>query len=341
MKKRVLFLVLTFFFLLFSISSVFAQRGSARSEVVNIRFASPLPRNSDWGRALDRLSAEWERVTGNSVRVIVSHDGREGSEGKMLSSLSSDAIQVAIFTSSVMPEICPTIMNLSVPFLIKNEAELDLVLKDVLPLLNAQVKNEYVVLAWSKGGWVYLFSKESVLTPNDLRRQRIGTSSELKDMNTVFRTMGFQLIETDWTNIGTRLASNMINTVYVIPSIIAPMQLHKSLNHMLEMPIAPVMGAVVMNRVTWNKLTPSHQQEILRATQRMAAEFDSSVSRTEANAISTMGRDGLSVNKPSQAQQEMWISEIQNTIPPLIGSIYDRDLYHRINGILERSRSGR
>ena len=341
MKKNTVFIALLVFFLLFTFEAVFAQRGTTSAGVVNIRLASPLPQNSEWGRELDRLVADWARVTNNQVRAAVSHDGREGGESRMLSSLSSNAIQAAIFTSAGMQEICPAVMNLSVPFLIRNDAELDLVLQDILPLMESQVRNDFVVLTWSKGGWVYLFSRERVLTPDDLRRQRIGSSPELGDMNTVFRTMGFNLVETEWVNVGQRLAANVINTVYVTPTIIAPMQLHRNLNHMLEMPIAPVMGAIVMNRVTWNRISPAHQQEFLRITRRMGAGFDSSVVRTEATAISAMGRDGLSVNRPSAAQIGLWQGELQNAMPSLVGATFDRNLISRISGIIERSRSGR
>jgi TRAP-type C4-dicarboxylate transport system substrate-binding protein len=338
MKKGVIIIALLIFF---SLSVVYAQRGSARADVIDIRIASPLPRNSDWGRALDRLAADWQQVTNNQVRAIVSHDGREGSETRMLSSLSSDAIQVAVLTTVGIAEICPAVMNLSVPFMIRSEAELDHVLHNIRPILESRVRNEFVVISWSKGGWVYLFSRDVVLTPEDLRRQRLGTSAELRDLSTVFRTMGFQLVETDWVNIGQRLASNVVNSIYVVPTIIAPMQLHRSLNHMLEMPLAPVMGAIVMNRVTWNKLSPAHQQEIIRVSQRMGADFDASVTRAEAAAIQAMNRDGLNLNRPTQAQQEMWHTEIQNALPSLVGTLFDRELHNRINDLLTRFRSGR
>ncbi|WP_461256121.1 TRAP transporter substrate-binding protein DctP [Treponema sp. R80B11-R83G3] len=338
-KKAVLF-VLTFFFF-FSLCAVYAQRGSAKADVVNIRFASPLPRSSDWGRALDRMASDWEKATNNQVRVIVSHDGREGDESKMISSLSSNAIQAGVFTSAGMADICPAVMNLSIPFMIKSEAELELVLKDMLPLITNRVKKDFVVLTWSRGGWIYIFSKEKVLTPDDLRKQRISTSPELRDMNTVFRTMGFQLVETDFTNMGTKLASNAINAIYIIPASVAPLGLHKNLSHMLNVPIAPILGAIVMNSVTWNKISPANQQEIIKATSKIAVEFDASVAKTEANAIAAMGNDGLSVNKPNQAQQDMWSNEIKNTVPSLVGSIFDRDLFNRLNSILEKARSGK
>lgn len=338
MKKSFVLLVLAVVLFLLPINMVFAQRGNVRSDTVTIRLASPLPRNSDWGRALDQLAADWERVTGGAVRVVVNHDGREGSEGRMLSSLRSDAIQAAIFTSAGVSEICPEVMTLSVPFLINTDAELDMVLREVKPILDSRVHNDFVVVAWSKGGWVYIFSKEQVLTPNDLRRQRFASTPELKDINTVFTQMGFNTVEADLTVLGTRLATNVVNATYMIPAAIAPLQLHRSLGHMLDLPIAPVMGAIVMNRVTWNKLTPQHREEILRASQRIAENFDATVPRTEANAIASMGRDGLAVNKLTPAQIDLWRAEVDNVMPSLIGTVFDRELYRRINTILERAR---
>jgi len=340
MNKRTVFLLVAIFSF-FSLCAVYAQRGSATAGVVNIRLASPLPRSSDWGRALDRMAADWEKATQNQVRVIVSHDGREGSEAKMLSSLSSDAIQVAILTSGGISEICPTVMNLSIPFMIKNETEFDLVLKEILPLLDARVKKDFIILAWSKGGWVYIFSKEKVLTPDDVRKQKIATSPDLYNMNTALRVMGFQLVEADYLSMGTKLASNAINAIYLIPEAFAPLQLHKNLNHMLDLPIAPIMGAIVMNKVTWNKLSPANQQAIVNATHKIAAEFDAAVVKTEANAISAMGRDGLSVNTPDQAQQNIWNTEIKNSMPSLLGSVFDNDLFNRVNNLLEKERNGR
>jgi len=338
-KRTILFIFLIFF--VFSLCTVYAQRGSARGDVVNIRIASPLPRSSDWGRALDRLAADWEKGTQNQVRVVVSHDGREGSEARMLSSLSSNVIQAAVFTSAGVSEICPAVLNLSVPFMIKNDAELDLVLQSMIPIFNSRVKNDYVIISWSKGGWIYIFTKEKILTPDDLRRQRLATSPDLREMNAVFRVMGYQLVETDIVSTGTKLASNAVNAIYIIPAVVAPMQLYKSLNHMLELPIAPIMGAIVMNRVTWNKLSPESQQEIVRATSRVAQEFDASVVRTEANAIAAMGKDGLSVNKITPAQQVLWNNEVKNNMNSIIGPIFDRDLYNQMNAILEKARSGK
>jgi TRAP-type C4-dicarboxylate transport system substrate-binding protein len=342
MRRSIAFFILSVFFLCTAAHAVFAQRGSSQGETVDIRLASPLPRYSDWGRTLDRLAAEWMKVTNNTVRVIVNHGGQEGSDAKMFSSLNANNIQGALFTSFGLADICPAAMTLSAPFLLRNDNEFDLALREAQPILDAQInKTNFVVIAWSKGGWINIFSKDPVFVPDDLRRHKIATNPEAADFNMAFRAMGFNLVETDMLDLGTRLASNTINAIYQTPAAVAPVALHKSLGNMLDMPIAAFIGAVVINRVTWNKLGPNRQREITGATQRIVAEFDSAMPRISANAVSAMKREGLKVNQASGVQEALWRTEIDKIMPSLLGTTFDRDVYNKVNQALEKSRAGR
>jgi TRAP-type transport system periplasmic protein len=339
--KRIAFLILVVFSLLCT-NVVFAQRGSmSQGETLEVRLASFMPRNSDWGRCLDRMSAEWSRVTNNAVRLRVIHDGVEGGEQKTLSSLSTNNIQAALFTSFGLHNICPSVMTLSAPFFIRNEAELDLVLKDARPLLDAQInKTNFVVLAWSKGGWVNIFSKDPVVVPDDLRRLKMATNPDDTNFNAAFKAMGFNLVETEIVDIGPKIASNMINAFYQTPASVAPLGLYKQLNNMLDTPIAPFLGAIVINRVTWNKISPANKSEILRVTQKIAVDFESVMPRTVTDAISMMQRAGLKVNSLNPAQEQIWRNEIQKAMPTLLSNnTFDRELYGKIDEILKKARS--
>jgi len=341
MKRRMLFLTLVFFSLFFTLGEVYAQRGSGTQNTIEVRLASPLPRNSEWGRGLERVAADWARVTNNQVRVRIIHDGLEGGESKMITSLNSDNIQAALFTSAGLAEMCPSVVTLSIPFLIRNEEELNKVLEKALPFFDNKFNSSnYVVICWAKGGWIYVFSKEPVFSPDDLRRTRLGGSSELKEVNSTFRNLGFNVVETDIVDIGTKLASNMVNALYLIPEAVVPMGLHRNLSNMLDLSLAPVLGAIVMNRVTWNKLGADRQKAIFDVTRRFAAEFETSMAKTSASAITAMRRDGLKTNKPTQAQETLWHTEINKGISMLIGTTIDRDLYSQINDILSKMRNG-
>jgi len=343
MCKR-LFLVICGAILLFGQGELFAQRGGRGQETIEVRLASPLPRESPWGRTLDRIAAEWNRITNGQVRLNVRHGGIEGSESRMFQSLASNSVQAAVFSSFGLSLIDPIIMTLSIPLLIRNESELDAVMREVQADLEARFNSEhYFMLAWSRSGFVNIFSRDPVFTPDDLKRQRVASSPETPEANTAFRTMGFQIFEADWNEVGNRLNAGTVTAIYNQPAAVAAFQLHTIVRNMLYTNIAPVIGGLVINQVTWRRigeLNPRYQQELLTATRRIAMEFDASLPRTVNDAIEIMSRAGLRVNRPNPAQEQLWFNELEQALPSLIGSVYDRDLYTRINNILVRHRAG-
>jgi len=342
MKKSAVLLILGGLSFLFS-NEVFAQRGSAsQGEALEVKLASFMPRNSDWGRRLDQMATDWAKATGNRVTLRVFHDGLEGGEKTTFSSMKSNSIQAVVFTSFGLHNICPSVMTLSAPFLIRDEAELDLVFTDAKPLLDAQAnKSDYVILSWSKGGWVNIFSKERVVTPDDLRSLKMATNPDDAKLNTAFKAMGFNLVEAEMNDIPMKIANNIVNAFYQTPASVFPVRLYKKLDNMMDLRIAPFLGAIVINRVTWNKISPADQKEILRITQRTATGLEAVMPKMEADAIEKMQRDGLKVNNVNQAQKQLWYDEVQKAMPSLMGNTFDAELYNKINDILRRARSGK
>jgi len=322
--------------------ALFAQRGGRAGETIEVKLASPLPKESPWGNTLDRIAAEWSRITNGQVRLNVRHGGIEGNERKMQLSLASDTIQGAIFTSFGLSAIDPRIMTLSIPFLIRTDSELKAVLQELQPDLERRLNSgNYFILAWSKSGFVNIFSKEAVYTPDDLRKIKIASNAEATEMNTVFKTMGFQIIESDWSEAGNKLNAGVVSAVYQNPAAIAALQLQSILKNMLEINIAPIMGGIVLNQVTWKKigdLNPNYQKQLMDVTRKIANEFDDSLPKTVNDAITTMKRSGLNVRQITAAQQQMWVTEVERATNTLLGSTFDRDLYQRIVTILARVR---
>ena len=347
MQKTVIFTVLAALLMMAAGNEpLFAQRGrAAQGGGLVVRLASPLPQQSAWGHTLDRIAVEWNRITGGQVRLHVLHGGTEGGEGRMQASLSTNAIQAAVFTTFGLSGINPAIMTVGAPFLIRDEEELNVVMNEVQGDLEAQFNSgNYFIVAWSRAGFVNFFTREPVFTPDDLRRQRIASNVEAAELNATFSAMGFNIVETDWTDVGPMMATGQVSAMYQNPAGIAAFQLHSHLRHMLSLNIAPVLGGIVINQVTWQRigaLNPRFQTELVRATRRIAAELDQSMQITVNDAIAAMSRDGLAVNRPTPAQEQLWFNEIERAMPILMANTYDQVLYQRINDILVRHRAGR
>ena len=325
--------------------SLFAQRGGRAAETIEVKVASPLPKESPWGRTLDRIAVEWNRITNGQVRLRILHGGTEGGEGKMRISLASNTIQAAVFTSFGLASISPSIMTMSAPFLIRNNDELNAVMKELQGDLETRFNSgDFFMVTWSKAGFVNIFSRDPALVPDELKKMRIASNAEASELNTTFKAMGYQVVETDWIDVGTKLATGTIQAIYQNPAGVAAFQLHSYLKNMLSVNIAPVLGGMVMNQVTWRKigsLDPRYQTELLRATRRITEDFDATMNKTVNDAINSMTKDGLKVNRPTQAQEQLWFSDVEKVIPSLLGTTYDRELYQKITDVLTKHRGGR
>ncbi|GHV61724.1 hypothetical protein AGMMS49587_06620 [Spirochaetia bacterium] len=313
-----------------------------RKRTITINLASALPRNSPWGRTLDRIAADWIKATNGEVTLHVLHQ-YPGSEGDFLMKLRQDKIQAGIFTSLALNSIAPEIMALSIPFFIQDNDELDAVLKEVRPFLDSRIEQEgYVNLAWVKAGWIKVFSRSPVFTPDDLRRLKVASAPDEPELMDAFRTMGFNMVPATYNDIPQKLNSGMIDAVYQSPIAVSAYQLYRIAKNMGTTNLAPFMGGVLMSRKSWASIPEKYRGPLQDICRKAGAEIENSFQKSEDDAIIAMQQDGLTVNVTSPAQEQEWRRTIQQHIPDLVSrNIFNKDMYGRVQVILQNYRQGR
>jgi TRAP-type C4-dicarboxylate transport system substrate-binding protein len=309
---------------------------------VEIKLASSLPRNSDWGRTLDRIAADWSRATNGEVVLNVFHQ-RAGSEEDYLKWLRQDRLQAAILTSSALYSIAPEVMALSIPFLIRNNDEFDAVLRETRPILDARIEEKgYKNLVWVKGGWVKIFSRSPVFTPDDLRKLKVATNPNDKKLTDAFKAMGFQMVGATMTEIPQFLASRRIDALYQSPIAVEATQLYKVAGNMCGINLAPFMGGILMSRRGWEQIPERYRDRLLEITRRAGTEIEGSFARREQESINVMRANGVSINETSPRDEAIWYQDMAERLPGMIErNIFHKEMYQRIVVILENYRRNR
>ncbi|GHV92671.1 hypothetical protein AGMMS50268_31740 [Spirochaetia bacterium] len=343
------FFLIALGFIIFNAASPALLRAGSQAEsqskpqrTITINLASSLPRNSPWGRTLDRIASEWARETNGEVTLHILHQ-YPGSEGDYLMKLRQDKIQAAIFTSIALNSIAPEIMALSIPFLIRDNDELDAVLNEVRPLLDSRIEEEgYVNMAWAKAGWVKIFSQSPVFTPDDLRRLKLGTNPDEQELLDAFRTMGFNMVPVGLTDVVQRLNSGMVEAVYQSPIAVSAYQLYRVAKNMSTINLAPFMGGILMSRKSWASIPEKYRPALKESCQRARIEIEGSFQKSEEEAVIAMQQDGLTVNVASQALQDEWYRDMGQYLPDLVNrNVFNKNMYDRIQVILQKYRQGR
>ncbi|MDR0642766.1 MAG: TRAP transporter substrate-binding protein DctP [Treponema sp.] len=306
---------------------------------VEIKLASSLPSNSDWGIILDRIAADWYRISNGEVILSISHQ-RAGTEEQYLQWLRQNRFQAAVFTSSALNSVAPEIMALSIPFLIRNNDEFDAVLAELRPMLDAKIEEKgYKNLAWAKAGWVKIFSRSRVSVPDDLRKLKLATSPSDKKFSDAFKAMGFQLVGVSMTDIPMFFNSGRIDAIYQSPIAVQTTSLYKMANNLLSLNLAPFMGGILMNRQGWESIPDRYREALREVVRKAGMEFEDSFYRREAEAVDIMRKDGIFYNEISPQEERIWLNDINARIPGLVDrNVFDKNTYLRIQDILQRYR---
>ncbi|MCL2211698.1 MAG: TRAP transporter substrate-binding protein DctP [Treponema sp.] len=324
------------------VAPLFAQR-------IDIKLASLVPENTAWGQAINRLAAEWMRISNGQINVTVYHGGTAGTETTVLMMLRSNQLQAGVFTSMGLNQITPEVMAFSYPFLIRSDTEYHAVMGKLRSELDAKMQqNGFVTIAWAHAGWIKLFTRTPITTPADLRALRMGTGTDDPSMVRAFEELSYRIVPSELTEQLFSLQSNRIDAVYNSPIYIAGNQLFGIAGNMSSVNVAPFMGGILVNNVTWRRITrtlsPAVVEQLKQVCKRLEVEIGNSISALEADAVSTMVRHGLKVNELTAAQAQVWYDDTARYENRLIGGsrpIFNREYYIKIRDILNEYRASR
>ncbi len=318
-----------------------AAQGLYAQRKLIIKMASSVPENTPWGECLNQIASDWRRITNGEVEIRIYHNGVAGNEEAVVRNLRLNQLQGAALSTFGMYEITPEIMTLSCPFMIRNDDELDVVLEGIKPEMEERINSKgFHTLAWSRVGWVKIFSKQPVFTPSDLKRQKLGMNGEQSEINQAFKTMGFQMIPVAHNDILIALNGGMVDAVLQSPIAVGSLQIFGLAKNMASINIAPFMGGIILNQRTWNAVPERYKPQLIEATRRAERELDGRIRTLESDMIKTMGNYGLVENHLTPAQEQEWFDEMEKIIPGLVGTAFDRGIYNRIETMLNNMRNG-
>ncbi|GHV28612.1 hypothetical protein AGMMS4952_12750 [Spirochaetia bacterium] len=321
--------------------AVYSQRRPAKQ--ITVKLASMVPANTPWGVALNRMASEWAAATNGEVRLQIYPNGTQGSEPDVLQKLNMNVIQAAVLTSVGLNRLTPEIMTISTPFLVRNDAELKVVMDALLPNLEKKINEQnYFCMAIVKSGWVKIFSRGPVWVPSDLKRMKVNGDPNEPGMTQVFKSLGYQVVPVEGSRILIALNGGTIDAIYNSPIIAAGFQFFGVAKNMATVNIAPFLGGIVINKHTWESIPEQYRPELQRITRRIGMEMETSLAALEDGAVTLMKEYGLTINELDEKQEQEWYADLERAIPGLLeSSTFNREAYQQIDGLLKAYRNGR
>jgi TRAP-type C4-dicarboxylate transport system substrate-binding protein len=110
---------------------------------------------------------------------------------------------------------------------------------------------------------------------------------------------------------------------------------------MIEINWAPLVGACVVRKQTWEKIPAAVRAELLKGAAAVGAEIKANSRKESDESVGAMEKRGLKVTKVTPAIEAAWRSAAEAAYPKIRGAIVPPEIFDRVLELIKEYRAGR
>jgi TRAP-type C4-dicarboxylate transport system substrate-binding protein len=304
--------------------------GPARS-AVTVTMGTVAPTDSPWHRVLKQMGEDWAKASGGQVKLKILADGSLGDELAMVQKMRAGVLTGMAISGAGLPEIEPSVMAFQAPMMFASYEELDYVRDHIAPKLEKSIEEKgFVVLNWGDIGWIHFFSKKPARTLDDFRKMRLYIGAGDAKAENFYKLAGFKPVPLASTDILPMLQTGVIDAFDVPPLFALSGQLFGLAKNMSDVPWAPLVGATLVSKKTWDKIPADLRPKLLEAARAAGQSFRTEIRGLSEQAIAEMEKRGLVVVKTTDAERAAWQREAEAVWPRLRGTYVPPALFEEV-----------
>jgi TRAP-type transport system periplasmic protein len=329
------------FIYLFALSLLMMIPGRpAGAEPFIIKFATVAPEGSTWMHRMKELDRTLREKSDGQIGFRIYAGGVAGDELDVLRKIRIGQLQGAAFSGAGFGQILPMVRVLDLPFLFRNEGEVDLVHREMESFFSQEFTGRgFELAAWAEVGNVHLFSRSPIRKVSDLERLRVWVWSGDPIARETFSAMRTNPIPLAVTDVTTALNTGMIDTFYAPPLGAMALQWDLYVRNMTSLPLAHSTGALLLARSFTGKMPP-HLLKLLRDECRRAmAELTTELREQTLESIELLGERGIQIlEMPGETDLKDFYRVHGQVAQALEGKVYPKEVLERVYAILETAR---
>lgn len=309
---------------------------AAAAEPILIKIATVAPKGSIYHRVLQDVGEAFRGARGPQARYIVYPASIQGTEADTVRRMRVGQLDGSLLTVVGLNDIDPSVAALQfMPMMFRSWDEVDHVREQLRPVLEEKLAAKgFVVLFWGEAGWVQFFTKERITLPSQYRRARIFAWAGDNAQIGLMKSLGYQPVALQITDILPGLETGMVDAVPVAPLWALVGQFDRVARYMLPVNWVPIVGATVMRRQTFDALSPGVREALLAASRRAGEQLRAHRTVQDDESIRAMQARGLTVMPLTPDLEKAWRAVAEQAWPHVRGSMVPAETFDRVQAIL-------
>jgi TRAP-type C4-dicarboxylate transport system substrate-binding protein len=313
---------------------------TTRPAAITIKVASLVPEGSPWHRALLKIAAEWQEISDGRVVVKIYPGGVAGDETDAILKMRINQIQAAMVTGKGLAYIHPDFYVYQLPFVARNDEELDYLFFRLRPELEKLLDQKgFTLLAFSKSGWLRFFANTEATSPEEMRKLKMFSLEGHSSIDRAMQAMGFQIVPLKANDVFAALQAGMVEAFAAAPLVAASMQWFALAPNMNSFYWTPLTGALIMTDRAWSMIPSELHPQLLASAETIMHNLYAEAMKVERQAFEIMKENGLVIHSISQDSLEEWREIADVGFSMLIGDTISAEIYEEAMRILEEYRN--
>jgi TRAP-type C4-dicarboxylate transport system substrate-binding protein len=312
----------------------------ASAGATRIKLGTLVPVGTSYHKSLMAMGEAWRKDSGGSIDLSVFAGGKLGGEAEMVGLMNANSLQAAMLTAVGLMEIERAISGLQhIPMGFRSLDEVDYVNSKLSPMLEKRLADKgFVVLFWSDAGWVHFFSNKPVLHPNDLKSLKLFSWSGFPEQVQIYKSAGFNAVPLETADIVPSLQTKLIDAVPAPPFFAMAGQMDTRAPYMLDLNWAPLVGAVIVRKETWEKIPADVRAKLAASAATAGKEIKAAGRKEMADSVAAMVKRGLKVTKVTPEVEAEWRKAAESVYPKIRGTLVPEDIFDQALKLIEEYR---
>jgi len=312
-------------------------------KVITLKLGTLAPANTSYHKSLQAMGETWKKATDGAVKLVIYPNGTLGGEADMVQLMQTHSLDAGLLTAVGLAEIDRDVHALqSMPLSFHSLDEVDYVGEHLRPDLEKRMLAKgYVVLFWIDSGWVRFFTRTPILHPEDLRKLKIFSWAGAIGEYDLWKSAGFTPVALETAGIPTGLMSKTIDAIPMPPFFALAGQLDTQAKYMLELNWAPLVGAAVIRKESWDRIPANHQSALLKIAEETGKQVKAAGRAESDAAVAAMVKRGLKVQKVPPEVEAEWRAMAEQFKNQIRGKIVPADVFDKAQELLKQYRASK
>lgn len=306
-----------------------------------IKFVTLAPEGSTWINVMREYDAAVRKESGGKLGFKIYPGGVAGDEKDVIRKIRLGQYHSTGITGVGMGEIAPKVRILDTPFLLRSYSEVDFILQKYEEEFNkAFLENNFVLLGWAEVGFVYTFSNIPIKQIKDLKGIKMWAWEGDPVAEATFKSLNANFIPLSITDVMTSLQTKLIDGFYTSPLAAISLQWFTTVKYMLDFPLADAAGSVVISKKEFDKLSPEHQEILLRNGKIYMRKLTELSRDDNRKSLQSLKNAKIIFTSLVNDQEKNICEEVgKNARKMLVGNLYDNDFLSRVENSLQEFRT--